>query len=95
MAAIADGADGLALHWFALPHLLPHQVDGKVVRLAATLLGVISAAAWDFAAFLGVAKPQVLPLSYSGFMLRYGLAVGAAGRVALVSVWSKWQRRMA
>lgn len=86
--------NGLALHWFAFPRLLRHHDNCKVVALVATLLGVLSAATWVFAAFLGVVKPQVLPLSYSGFMLLYGLAVGAAGLVALVSVWSKLQRRL-
>ncbi len=91
---IALTLNGLGLHWYAFPRLLRRHEDNRWVALLATMLGVLSAVTWLYAGFLGVVKPAVLPLQYSGFMALYALAVGVAWLIALVSVWRKLQRRI-
>lgn len=75
-------ANGVYLHRTVLPSLMapPTSRPSRLARVAAQAAraGAVSAAAWTFAVFLGVARPLAPILGYTGFMALFGLVLLAA-----------------
>jgi hypothetical protein len=73
--------NGWALHAWVFPGL---QAGGAAPSWPAILLGAFSSASWVFAAFVGVARPMVGVLPFSGFMVLYAASVGLALLAAML-----------
>jgi hypothetical protein len=68
--------NGAIIHFIAFPAFRSRKSLLRYVPLL-SVLAAISAVSWFYAAFLGIAKPLVGMLGYSGFMELYtGLLVG-------------------
>lgn len=82
--------NGWALHALVFARLAR---DGASIPIDARLalpaaLGALSSASWVYAAFVGVARLVSPWLSFSGFMLLYGVVVSAALLAAAMFVRS-------
>jgi hypothetical protein len=73
--------NGWALHAWVFPGL---QAGGAAPSWPALMLGAFSSASWLFAAFVGVARPMMGVLPFSGFMALYAASLGLALLAAML-----------
>jgi hypothetical protein len=78
--------NGGALHAIAFPRLARNgAVIDRRLWLPA-VLGAVSSASWLVASFIGAARLVSAWLSFTGFMLLYGVAIGASLALALFAL---------
>ena len=88
--------NGLVLHWIVFPMMTQYKPQRRLGTASAVCacVGAVSSVTWLFASFLGVARLIAPSITYSGFLVLYGLSLAAAIAVALVFVRPQLERLM-
>jgi hypothetical protein len=78
------GLNGCLLHGWGLGALQRPSSQGRRVAAALALMGAVSSASWLMATMVGVGRPLVPMLGYSGFMALYAAVLVVAAAVSML-----------